>query len=71
MSDETSLVLHALVALGVCALAWTIVILRQGEFSARGNTTTRCDNPFALFLTVLIIALTGVGLLLVGSGRIR
>jgi hypothetical protein len=70
MNDEKSLVMHALIAIGVSALSWAAYILLQGEFSSRAGTTTREEHPIAFFITVLVIALTGAGLVLLGLGKI-
>lgn len=70
MNDEKSLVLHALVAIGVGTLVWATYILLQGKFTSRAGTTTRYEHPIAFFLTVVVLASTGVGLVLCGLGMI-
>ena len=70
MTAEKTLIPNMLVTIGALAIVWAIYILLTGEFSSSGHVTTRYEHPIAFFFTVMVISLTGIGLLLAGFGKI-
>ena len=70
MTAEKTLISNTLVGIGTIAIVWAIFILLAGEFSSRGNVTTRYEHPIAFFFTVIVVSLIGIGLLLAGFGKI-